>query len=94
MKNWRSKITEDKQKRWVNFKELCKGCGICLEVCPAKCLFWGEELGYYSNLTPECDIEKCIACGLCQIHCPDCAIKVEKIEKEVKDEKNSQKSKK
>jgi len=79
MKNWRSKTIKDKEKVWVNFKGLCKGCGICLEICPQKCLFWGSELGYYGNLTPECDIEKCIACGLCQINCPDCAIKIEKI---------------
>lgn len=74
----RPKTFKDKKKSWTNFRGLCKSCGICLEVCPKKAIFWGEDLGYYGNPAPSVDIEKCIACGLCELNCPDCAIRVKK----------------
>lgn len=50
----------------------CKGCGICIEFCPAK-LFDKETDG-----TPlPAREEACTGCKQCEIRCPDFAIKVE-----------------
>jgi 2-oxoglutarate ferredoxin oxidoreductase subunit delta len=63
------------------FLSLCKGCGLCMEKCPQKCLSWSNNLGLYGTPTVEADMEKCIACGICKTVCPDCAIVVEKKKK-------------
>jgi len=70
----------DNKKSFTNFRGLCKGCGICLEICPRKCIKWSKEVGYYKTPAVECEIEKCIACRICEIRCPDAAIKIEKFE--------------
>lgn len=60
--------------------EECKGCGVCIEVCPKKLLV---EDTYYINIkgvNPAmiANPEECIACANCAIMCPDAVIKVEK----------------
>ena len=61
-------------------EEVCKGCGLCISVCPKKILAISpnriNSKGYKpSTMT---DIAQCIACGMCAIMCPDSAITVEK----------------
>lgn len=63
------------------FAGLCKGCGLCMEKCPQKCISWSNNLGVYGTPTVHADMEQCIACGICQSACPDCAITVEKKKK-------------
>lgn len=50
----------------------CKQCGICVEFCPAK--VFTQKIG-------ECPVptyqEKCTGCKLCELRCPDFAVKVE-----------------
>ena len=58
---------------------LCKGCRICIEKCPVKCLDDSEDLGVFALPVPKLDIATCIACGKCRSFCPDGAIAVEKI---------------
>ena len=53
--------------------KFCKGCGICVAFCPKKILAL-DELGKIYVTEPE----KCIACGQCELRCPDYAIKVRK----------------
>ncbi len=66
-----------------NFPALCKGCGLCIEKCPVKTIGWSEELGVYGTPTVEPGHGKdCIACFICQMVCPDCAILIEKIGKD------------
>lgn len=61
--------------------ERCKGCGLCVAVCPKNVLEMSENvnaMGYF----PVCQArpEDCIFCTLCCMMCPDVAITVSKTE--------------
>ncbi|HDP99913.1 MAG TPA: 4Fe-4S dicluster domain-containing protein [bacterium] len=56
-------------------KEWCKGCEICVDFCPTHVLAMNGPLVEVVN------IDACTGCGLCEIRCPDFAIKVIKPEK-------------
>lgn len=62
------------------FPEYCKGCGLCIEKCPKGTLIWSETLGVYGtpSVKPK-DKESCIACNICEMVCPDCAIRIDRI---------------
>ncbi len=49
--------------------EWCKGCGICLAMCPKKVLAMTEDGKAYAK-----NPENCISCNKCEIYCPDFAI--------------------
>lgn len=67
----------DKGVTWETYPELCKSCGICISVCPAKCLLYDSEKNEYLGMPAvRCEVEKCIACHTCENSCPECAIKV------------------
>ncbi len=58
----------------------CKGCGLCVTVCPKKIIMISEDRlnakGYFpARIT---NMDECIACAMCAMICPDCAIKVER----------------
>lgn len=60
--------------------DVCKGCGLCVSVCPKKIVVIDRgrlNAKGYNPATVE-DMEKCIACAMCAMMCPDSAIKVEK----------------
>ncbi len=66
--------------RWSVFPGLCKGCGLCIEKCPTKIIEWSKALGIYGTPAVRLnEADKCIACKMCQIVCPDCAISVDKV---------------
>lgn len=50
----------------------CKQCGICAALCP-KNVFDVDEDGVPVVARPK----DCVACRLCELRCPDFAIKVE-----------------
>lgn len=58
----------------------CKGCGLCVEVCPKKIIYLDKAemnaKGYHPAAVK--DMDACIGCAMCAVMCPDCAIKVEK----------------
>jgi 2-oxoglutarate ferredoxin oxidoreductase subunit delta len=56
----------------------CKGCGICVVMCPWEVLARVDELSEkgYPRVTVV-EAERCIACGRCSALCPDFAISVE-----------------
>jgi len=57
--------------------ERCKGCGLCVEVCPQGVLEVSDELnssGYsYVEAVNE---DYCIGCASCGMICPDVALTV------------------
>jgi 2-oxoglutarate ferredoxin oxidoreductase subunit delta len=57
------------------FDNWCKGCGLCIEFCPAGVLVLGLD-----NRPKPIYPEKCTACRWCELHCPDFAIFVTDIE--------------
>lgn len=62
--------------------QLCKGCGLCITVCPKKLLELNRECtnnkGY--NVMRITDEGACSLCASCAITCPDTAITLERIE--------------
>ncbi len=56
-------------------KDWCKACGICISMCPKQVL-QEDEYGKAFVAYPE----NCIGCKICELHCPDFAIIVEKEE--------------
>ena len=74
------KLRYEAKKGFFNiFPKYCKGCGLCTEKCPYQVLDWSDELGIYGTpIVEPVNIERCTACGLCEMFCPDCAIVIEK----------------
>ncbi len=60
--------------------ELCKGCGLCVDVCPRKILILSKkEVNSRGYHPAECtDQAQCIGCAFCARMCPDVVITVEK----------------
>ena len=60
--------------------ERCKGCGLCVDACPKKCLAIAEDKLNAKGYSPAymAEPEKCIGCAFCATMCPDCIITVEK----------------
>lgn len=69
----------------VTFREeRCKGCGLCINVCPKQILVPAEHInnmGFHPVTVS--DMDKCTGCALCARMCPDMVIEVEKEEKKV-----------
>jgi ferredoxin len=49
-------------------RNICKGCGVCVKVCPAEALSMQDK-------RPVFDYNQCIRCYCCQEMCPEGAIK-------------------
>ncbi len=65
------------EPRVVFDQELCKGCSLCLSVCPKNIIKLADNLnakGYRSATVIEQD--KCISCMACGIICPDGVITI------------------
>ena len=64
-------------------QEQCKGCGLCVIVCPKNVLEMSDEVsakGYFPAY--QARPEDCIYCALCCTMCPDVAITItETVEK-------------
>ncbi|MDH5266063.1 MAG: 4Fe-4S binding protein [Candidatus Bathyarchaeota archaeon] len=63
-------------------EEFCKGCGFCVHFCPTKVLVMSNKLCPKGNFVAVVkDPDKCTACRLCELVCPDFAISIEADEK-------------
>jgi 2-oxoglutarate ferredoxin oxidoreductase subunit delta len=65
----------------VTFDErYCKGCGLCVEVCPVSIIVLDPDTltdkGYHPAMVT--DMTLCTGCANCGIMCPDVAITVER----------------
>ena len=60
-------------------EDACKGCSLCVVVCPKKILKLSDRLNQKGYHPSECVTpEACIGCAFCARMCPDCVITVEK----------------
>ena len=58
-------------------KEICKGCGLCVEVCPKGVIEISSRLNDMGEHPAEgSSEEECTGCALCAVGCPDCAIRI------------------
>ena len=66
-------------------KEHCKGCLLCLGVCPQKALELSKDVNRRGNQYVILKaIDKCTGCGLCFMMCPDCVIEITPVEEDHK----------
>ncbi|MGD2278822.1 MAG: 4Fe-4S binding protein [Candidatus Omnitrophota bacterium] len=68
---------EVKKLKLMIDKERCKGCLLCINVCPQKALGLSTAVNKKGNryvILKHPD--KCTCCGLCAIICPDTAIEI------------------
>lgn len=57
--------------------QFCKGCNLCLEVCPRKVFARSAKRSRAGYSMPQATGEKkCSVCFLCEMTCPDLAITV------------------
>jgi 2-oxoglutarate ferredoxin oxidoreductase subunit delta len=56
--------------------ERCKGCGLCVTVCPRNSIVISKRSnrnGYFPAQTANCD---CTGCAMCALICPEAVIRV------------------
>ncbi|NLJ99637.1 MAG: 4Fe-4S binding protein [Clostridia bacterium] len=61
-------------------KESCKGCYLCIPVCPKRLIKLGSEInkrGYHPAIIT--DTGECTGCRACFRMCPDLAIEIAKV---------------
>jgi len=57
--------------------QFCKGCNLCLEVCPRKVFTKSSKRSRAGYSMPQAaELEKCSVCFLCEMTCPDLALTV------------------
>lgn len=63
-------------------KELCKGCGLCVDACPTKNLAMGQRVNAQGYAYVVWDKKaKCTGCAICGRLCPDIALRIYKEER-------------
>jgi 2-oxoglutarate ferredoxin oxidoreductase subunit delta len=58
-------------------EERCKGCGLCVAICPKKIIKIGTHINSRGYRSATCiDEALCIGCTLCAKTCPDVVIEI------------------
>lgn len=63
---------------WIEVNEIyCKGCGICVSVCPQGSIELDQERLTSKGYHPVTMVsDNCTGCGICAVVCPDAALTV------------------
>ncbi len=61
---------QDRGRVEINLDE-CKGCQLCITVCPANCLEVTSKLNKQGYLPVDYKGSGCTGCGLCYYACPE-----------------------
>ncbi|MBL7187826.1 MAG: 4Fe-4S dicluster domain-containing protein [Phycisphaerae bacterium] len=56
--------------------ERCKGCGLCVVVCPKKIIVISEKSNRHGYFPADTDNRNCTGCAACAVICPDAVIEV------------------
>jgi len=70
----KAETLQPKEIRFDINAEWCKGCDICVKMCPERCLRLNDQL--VAELT---DPQACTGCRICEWLCPDFAIRVQRV---------------
>jgi NAD-dependent dihydropyrimidine dehydrogenase PreA subunit len=62
--------SQPRGKVTINIEE-CKGCGVCVEACPPKCLELEVDLSAYGVHPAHYTGTGCTGCGICFYVCPE-----------------------
>lgn len=62
-------------RKYFVVPNLCKGCAICISVCPRDAIVSSSERNDYGDPTVRIQDELCTGCGACALLCPDGAIR-------------------
>ena len=63
-------MAEARGKVFIDRDE-CKGCGLCVDACPPKCLELEQELSAYGVHPAHYTGSGCTGCGICFYTCPE-----------------------
>ena len=70
----------------------CKGCGLCIAVCPKNCIIVSDCSNKTGYFPAEATNENCTGCAMCAVVCPDAVIEVKKQSNIISVEINKDKS--
>ena len=61
-------------------ENVCKGCELCVSVCPQKIIALAKNRLNAKGYSPAevLEMDKCTGCAMCGMMCPDSAITVER----------------
>ena len=87
MKYWRKPLDQDQIQthhyQIQVIKERCKGCDWCVEFCPRQVIHQSSEFNSKGYHLVYADYNNdCLDCGLCELICPEFAIRVASLESE------------
>jgi 2-oxoglutarate ferredoxin oxidoreductase subunit delta len=71
--------------------ERCKGCGLCVVVCPKGSIVISEQSNRNGYFPAEANNADCTGCAMCAIICPDVVIEVRRDKKTVATESGKKK---
>lgn len=71
-------LTQEIARKVIEFREdRCKGCSLCMTVCPKQIITMSPRFntsGYKVVEVLEEHLDQCTSCAACALICPDCAV--------------------